>query len=499
MIDLDDFIKVSGSIFIDFVKPSNAIKAFPIVIFYSICGAITHFVFVDNILISALFIGLMSAIPIARYSIPASIGDIDSNWFSKNIAQGESLQFYQRYCLSCVTWMTPLYLLYKLLVQLGGEQFSLNPSDSSTSNFTALLLSLLLLGVVFFVATIISSMIAAASHETRDVVSFNPWKLLLIEQYDNLLLILGYSCGSILVLWLIYSIPFAAIIYLISVFDEQTAITVGKFALATPLLMLPMLIGRLSGAFTQSPVKAAPITEKQTSAMSAAPRPITPPVNDPLLANQLTLKLVDHTAMPLLKKEQEQKPESLEVALAAHFQYQQGNDPITGLIQKVAASSALKIPNLLIFATNKHNSKPDDPISAAEIVLLNLKISKTEAACKHVSHAITLSLKEKHYKLAAKLFIDTKQAGGKFTLSDKDGLSLAKLFQQSKRYHAAALTLVSTENYKKTAAKLEPVLLKAAQSAIQNKKPKDAIGIYKLILNNNPNCNAAKKGIKQFR
>jgi len=444
------FRGLAGQVVVNFLHPSSVGTAIPVILFFLLPVALIQAIFKQWLVLDAFLSILISGIALSRFAIPASRGDLDAGWFSRSIRNGESLKFAFRYGILTVLWGIPagLLLFFALRSASGGP-------DITHIGFSAVFL---LFGVLLLIlAPALSVIIATATDDPRDLLSFSPWRKLLVDKSQDTIAYFAAMLGGVLVFWAVYALPLMLLVAAIGAMAPGAGATIGVFLLLLPFAMTPILVGRLAGAFV------AGDTENQVPEAVGADEPAKPGAADPT-----------SSAQP------DQPAETPSSPLPADIPADQ--NAAQNLLKKIAAIPDFQLDNALLLAQNRLNARPEDPFILAEIALLMCRATSQAGLDEAATIGIRVNLQPGRRKLAAKIFVDCGKARPALSLAAGDLKKMARYLESLNSYQAAAVAW----NMAMTKLKVDPEvvqekLLELAADAEQAGRAKDSAGIMRFL------------------
>jgi hypothetical protein len=210
---------------------------------------------------------IANSILIARFAIPSSKGELNAGIFNTQIEQGETLSFVARYLFYTLLWIIPVYLIGHY--QFNGSELLgfiiFGSTDFFTQGMQGILTMLLVIVCIF--APTLCCILATETDSIADVFSLSPISWLYHERRDDLGTYYSSIIGALFVFYAKYIIPMLFINYLAYKISESLGSIITSLIYILPVLITPILIGRLSGAFVsgESPIEEASPTSSLRS------------------------------------------------------------------------------------------------------------------------------------------------------------------------------------------------------------------------------------------
>ena len=161
----------------------------------------------------------------------------------------ESLAFSLRYVVITLSWVIRWLGLVWLLGNLGVEvsQLGMNPATVPSSGLIGIVTVCLV--VVAFFAPTLGFLICTATESVPEVLGIGTWRELISNHKADLVVFYASMSGGVITFWILYFFPFVVTAILAFYLDEGLGATVTGFIFALPVLMAPILLGRICGAF----------------------------------------------------------------------------------------------------------------------------------------------------------------------------------------------------------------------------------------------------------
>lgn len=184
-----------------------------------------------------------------RFAIPASRGDFDAGFFNAGILNGDMPSFVTRNIIYNLLWFLPfkaisygllnsnnhleIYFFLKLGISLGGW---------------AVIWYAILVLLVFF-GPMVAALLTIYTQFLSDVLSVEPLFWILKERCRDLASYFSQIIGVTVLFFIKYLIPLIILKIIAFKISIKFGLYVTKFMTLLPLIVTPIIIGRLSGVF----------------------------------------------------------------------------------------------------------------------------------------------------------------------------------------------------------------------------------------------------------
>jgi len=429
--------------------------AIPVILFFLLPVLLIYAIFSRWLIVDFLLSTFVAGIALSRFALPASRGKLDAGWFSRSIKNGESVRFALRYTLLTILWSAPIGVLMFLAARAAGGGF-----DLAHVGFSAVLL--LIGALIIVVAPGLSMVIATATHEIHEVLSWTHWHELLVVKHQDTTAYFAAMIGGVVVFWAVYALPLALLIAVISAIEPRAGAAVGMLFISLPLAMTPILAGRLAGAYVAG-TGPAEMTSRD------APSP-----GDPDLSNG---------GAPAITGDSDPLTAAVTEATVTI-------DPLAAdnLLKKIAALPEFQQENALLLARNRLNARPEDPMVLSEIALLMCRSKQHDGLADAASSAIRATLRTGGNKIAARIFVDCGSVRPSLALKASELKTLARYLETLNSFQAAAVAwTMAMKTLAVDAEVVQEKLLELAADAEQAGRVKDSAGIMRYLEKLYPN------------
>mgnify|MGYP001405079693 CR=1 FL=1 len=490
------FRGLAGDVVCSFVKPSTIFRSIPVLIFFAVTIGAIAFVLPDDAFPFDLLLSLMVlSFAVSRFAIPAVSGEFDDGWFSQHNSNSSSLSFSTRYVVITLIWSLPSAAIVWLISSFGDDSLAFDLSPMSLAQSGVMGFLTLLLGLVFIFAPTLGFIICTATDEIAEMFNVELWKYLFIEQKADLVVFYTSLVGGVLVFWLIYALPLIVIVMIGVSISSALGGILGGFIMSLPLIMAPVLLGRLCGALVKG---AAPDMSSEPQSEQSPESPLPP---DPQPQRPSPEQSEQPSALRIDAREEGNGVPSdaaaisgapMEQAVASQSRQQQettedryspgADNTLAKMLQKVDNVAPLHMANAILLAKNRSNGRPDDPFAAAESTLLLAKSDNPAEAVASAAISIPLALDHDFHELAGKLYMACGSERRLLEMEEDRWNQLCGALTKGHHYQAAVVCLQSGGIA--SAQKFKSI----ADLAIRSGKRKQALNILQLLLKRYPSA-----------
>ena len=363
-------------------------------------------------------------------------------------------------------------------------------------------------------APTMSFIICTATSEPGEVLSIQPWRELLGEEFPNLVVFYASMFGGVLSFWLIYAIPLGIIIGLLSLISRELAGTLGVFILSLPATMAPILIGRLAGAMVlgsqhdfaeDNDEPNASINPSKASHVPPPPKPSDkpqPPLPTANIGSAPTPDLTAETNItnfsnnqtnPKTSNASQTTPLTLEKSVAdsgllstATLQAQPESIE-QKLLKKIELIRPYQLHNAITISNSRLKNRPDDPLINAETAIIKGRANEQEGLIELASKAIQLNLPENNKLLIINILQSIGNIIQTLQIEPQEYKACATLLSEFKLFYLSAICLTKTRAAFNTETEQENSILNLAMTANKQKKQKETVAILRLFQQHFPN------------
>jgi MFS family permease len=239
---------IAGLTVTEFVSISSIISAIPVIIIIGLGFLLIGWLLPESLsLLSFPLMLLVTALPLARFAIPATRGYFDQGIFNDHIERGETTAFAVRYLIANLIWMLPIGTFSWLTISTmsdtsSGYGFQLGAGGAM----------MLLLMIAAMIGSLLSIITTCLTEEIAELFDPSLWWGLVSEYLDHLMVFCASTIGAVFIFWLYFSIPMLLLVALaFSISDGFGSLLAGFFALL-PVALAPVVLGRLAGALVYS-------------------------------------------------------------------------------------------------------------------------------------------------------------------------------------------------------------------------------------------------------
>ncbi|KTD61107.1 hypothetical protein [Legionella spiritensis] len=250
MDDISNFRGMSGEVVRGFLKFSTFLTIIPIVLFWLAFYILLYFIGrrMPGYLFFFLNIAAASFL-LARFAIPASQGELNAGIFNAHIQRGETLAFVLRYLIYTLFWCVPVFLILYFVFHTSSlfSLFSWGGTSYLGMGIKGLLMALVMLVCLF--APTIACLLATETSSLEEVFSLDTIGWLYNERRWDLSSFYSSIIGGMLVFYAKYLVPLLVVNLIAYKISDEAGMSFSLFIYLLPVLVSPILIGRLSGAF----------------------------------------------------------------------------------------------------------------------------------------------------------------------------------------------------------------------------------------------------------
>jgi|GEM_PF-3340132 len=509
------FRGLAGEVIYHFISLSTVISAIPVLIFFVIFGFVI-FTFIPESLfpLHILLMYLLSAIAVSRFALPAARGVLTGGWFNKHIEKGETLGFVIRYAILTLIWGIPCAILIYIAGQMGGNAMMMGPMSLTSMGFSGLIM--ILVGVIMIFAPTMSFIICTATSETSDVLGIQPWRELLSEEFPSLVVFYASMFGGVISFLLIYAIPLAIIISLLSLASPELAGTLSVFIVSLPATMAPILIGRLAGAMvlgsqydfadneiveTNSNYQNIPHTSSTIAQANTKSPPA--PSNDNKSTTPLSVINNDSiTSVTPQPGEAKVTPNPISQPVSMDSPSPISSEPLSvtdsgllsttslqhqaqsieeKLLKKIENIQSYQLSNAITISQSRLNNRPNDPLITAEIAIMKGRANQAEGLGEIASKAIHLNLSDSNQLLVINILQSIGNSIQNLGLNEDEYQRCSELLSEKNLYYLAAVCIVKGKSFFTQEIDAENKILSLAMTANKQKLQKQTIAILGLF------------------
>jgi hypothetical protein len=276
MDDIRRYSGIAGEVVQHFIRIKTFASAFPMALAWLAIAGLYYllqdkidppYLFYSVLFISALLIALFTG----RFAMAAKEGDFHAGFSSEQLYSGEMLNFAIRFLLFNLFWFIPalliiiylvkshfileLYILLKLGISLG----------SGVGVWYAILV------VLSFFGPLISALLASQTQTASEVISSKPWLWLLFHRAGDVPAYIGQVAGGMILFFMKYFLPLFILKLLVFKISLKGGVYFNEVLGYLPLVIFPIILGRLSGAFAhfnEESNEQSPKKDKASTAFS---------------------------------------------------------------------------------------------------------------------------------------------------------------------------------------------------------------------------------------
>ena len=216
---------------------------------------------------------------VGRFALPASQGYMQEGFFTTKLELGDGLAYAMRYLFALLLVLVPAGALgyyaaqnigYQAMLVLGGA----SPALLLGGGFWGGLLIAAI--VICLVSPGISLLVTTSAGSLGDLLMLAPWRWVILTRFPDVVVFYAALAGGMIAFMIIYVIPLTLLALLTLPFSPRAAMWVINGVQLLPLAGMPLLIGRLCGAFyfgTWSIEEGSAAAQNAGSDAAAAPSP----------------------------------------------------------------------------------------------------------------------------------------------------------------------------------------------------------------------------------
>jgi tetratricopeptide (TPR) repeat protein len=461
MAPISRFRGTGGEIVRGYISPFTYFSALPFAIIMLLLGlGIDQFTEYRKILTLPVLYAFSTAVTM-RFAIPASRGDSEP---SNDI--NEIFAYSGRYLILTLAWYIPWQLAWGLFDEKSAvisPFMMMNPQALLKSAWILLYkLALLLLALLL---PSLCLLVSLYSHNVEAIFKKDSWDWLLNRRRDDLPAYLSHLAGSCLLMLFCSLLPALIIIYLAFQGSTKAGINVAGFIYIWYAATVPILTGRLAGAFVAEELpQATQVMHDNPAAPFSAP---------------LTVAMPETPKIP-----PEPKPDMGEIE------------------QRLAQLDDNMLPDALAAATEMESSQTAPIRGQIEQAILSIRLGDQPAACDYAVRAIDNAAQRGFGDISIRLFEKMGTERRKLKLAPYSFEIIGNIFQQRKNlleaawcYHAAATSTGDT-------LKAQKRLFQIAEIAEKSGNHADALTLYEVLIKQYPDSTLvefARQGVSRTK
>ena len=270
----DDFRQAAGELTVGFLDPVAVFLATPALLYAALCAAAVTLTIPDGWFpLNALLMVVLASFSFARYALPARDGVLDADWISEHNSLDASGQFCLRYLVVTAVWAIPLAIA---LVAATGLEAPFGREEPFTGIAGAIMvLTMFMLAV----GPVLGCLVATASDDLSELLQVNLWEVI-VDSRESTVVLIAAAFGGMACFFIVYGLPlmlFAVAGFYLAPQMENAMVV---FALALPVALSPVLLGRLCGVLVRKELadalglELAHVPEDASESGPASPPPI---------------------------------------------------------------------------------------------------------------------------------------------------------------------------------------------------------------------------------
>jgi hypothetical protein len=246
---------MAGEVVVGFLRPGTMLTSIPVIGAFILSMLIIAFVPGLGGVVGAILMMFVSAWIVGRFVQPAQDGYLDEGFFSAHLPRGAARRYALRYLAAIILSGTPLfvgalYLAFRTMGDSLGGLMGMGGMGGMGSVMGAGLAGALIVALIVLIMLdlFLAYLMAAWTDSYSDLIGLRPWAYLWQRRADVVMFIVA-GVGGLLAFWMIYFVPILFVIGIISLMSDEAAIAVAGWAMALPMALSPVLLGRLAGSF----------------------------------------------------------------------------------------------------------------------------------------------------------------------------------------------------------------------------------------------------------
>lgn len=243
---------LAGEIVRKYVRAATLLSVLPIILVWSLLALVIYLLrnqidlrYLD--LIQWIVASLISLWMTGRFALAASRGDVHAGFFSNNYSAGELLSYTGRAVLYNLCWFLPVLAL-ALYLKHADNALRLFFFLKLGIGFGWVAIGYALLVVLSFFGPLLAAALAVYTESLSEVFSREPWQWLFQERRADLICYCSQTVGGIVLFLLTFFLALVALQVLVSNISIRAGLYFNTALSYLPLLLAPILVGRLSGA-----------------------------------------------------------------------------------------------------------------------------------------------------------------------------------------------------------------------------------------------------------
>jgi hypothetical protein len=507
--ETSQFGGVVGQVVNQFVSKSTLISAIPVIVFVGVFSAISGYLFSGSLgIVMIAVMAIIFSLPIARFAIPARMGNTDEGFLSDQVTWKESFQYSIRYSIANLVWLIPVIIFGLIIGLVGGDSsgssFNPNPYSLMTSGSGMVFVVLMIFSML---GPLLALLVTTATDEISELFDKDLWLSFVTVYRDELVIFCANVIGAVFMFWLLFAVPLlviAAIAFAVS--DAFGAIVLGFIALL-PAAISPIILGRLAGALVysieqeemddvdadneHSQNQDQSQEQTKTTAQTASNAPLAKGATVTESSGSLTAS-IDHGGSnendPLLNANNiaDANPHGSKLKL---------------IEQKLTKIDALKKNNAILLAQNAQKTTPDEPYHFAEEVLIHCQFEAFEEALPLANRAIPKAINFGDQALTFKLFNALGNHRVKLKLAPPVILRLKQCLLEGGHFLMAVQAILILIKMQPDDQAHKEMILDIAFKARQKNSKEQSKKIYAFFIKkyaDNPLINIAQKGLSEL-
>lgn len=245
---------VAGDIIRQFIQFKTLISAIPMAIAWLVLSLAAYFLegkMDTTYLAYALLIisSVLIALFVGRFAMAAEQGDYQGGFFCDKVDSADMASYAVRYLVFNLFWIIPCLILVKFLFEINNlvELYILLRLGISLSGSVDLWYALLV--VLSFFGPLFAPLLASYTQSLSEIFSLKPWHWLLFKRARDLPAYLAQVVGGMVLFFMKYFLPLYILKLLIFKISLVGGLYFNRGVTTLPLIILPIILGRLSGAF----------------------------------------------------------------------------------------------------------------------------------------------------------------------------------------------------------------------------------------------------------
>lgn len=254
MDDIRRYSGIAGEVVQHFIRIKTLASAFPMAVAWLVLAGLYYFL-EDKIapaflaysilIVSAVLLALFTG----RFAMAAKEGDFHSGFSSEQLYSGEMLSFAIRFLLFNLFWFIPALIIIICLIKSNYilELYILVQLGISLGGGIGIWYAILI--ILSFFGPLIAALLASKTENVNEVISAKPWLWLLFHRSGDVPAYIAQVVGGMILFFMKYFLVLFILKILVFKISLKAGVYFNEALSYLPLILFPIILGRLSGAF----------------------------------------------------------------------------------------------------------------------------------------------------------------------------------------------------------------------------------------------------------